>query len=91
MHPLTPWPSTSPQTQVVYEHLLKRLSESDETSDLTLVYVQYMRSMRRTGGTKAMRDVFKVARVDERCSHHAFVAAALMELSTAKNGDKVRT
>lgn len=46
--------------------------------------------MRRTGGAKAMREVFKIARSDDRCSHHVFVAAALMELSTAKNGDKVR-
>lgn len=51
---------------------------------------RYMRSMRRTGGAKAMREVFKMARNDKRCTHQVFVAAALMELSSAKQGEKVR-
>jgi len=76
------------EAQVVYVQMLKRLDEVGG-EDLTLVYIQYMRSMRRTGGEKALREVFKLARMDDKCSHHVFVAAALMELATVKSGGVV--
>eukprot|EP00038_Savillea_parva_P013449 m.8376 g.8376 ORF g.8376 m.8376 type:complete len:714 (+) comp2529_c0_seq1:271-2412(+) len=79
------------EAQAVYEQMLKRIQvgQDNDGSNLTLVYIQYMRSMRRANGTKGMRDVFKIARQDTRCSHHVFVAAALMELSSAGKPETV--
>lgn len=48
------------------------------------VYVQYMKFCRRTGGIKAARNIFKLAREDNRCGHQVYVAAALMEYNVSK-------
>ena len=48
------------------------------------VYVQYMKFCRRTGGIKAARNVFKLAREDSRCGHQAYTAAALVEYNVSK-------
>lgn len=43
-----------------------------------------MKFVRRTEGVKAARVIFKRGREDIRCSHHVFVAAALMEYYCSK-------
>ncbi|XP_043289608.1 protein suppressor of forked isoform X2 [Venturia canescens] len=53
--------------------------------DPTLAYVQYMKFARRAEGIKSARTVFKRAREDQRCRHHVYVAAALMEYYCTKD------
>ncbi|XP_032594403.1 protein suppressor of forked-like [Drosophila grimshawi] len=53
--------------------------------DPTLVYVQYMKFIRRTKGIKSARAIFKQARKDVRSSYHIFVTAALMEYYCSKD------
>ncbi len=48
-------------------------------------YIQYMKFCRRTEGTTAARSIFKRAREDKRTTHHAYVAAALMEYYCTKD------
>eukprot|EP00041_Stephanoeca_diplocostata_P017962 m.372340 g.372340 ORF g.372340 m.372340 type:complete len:694 (+) comp20871_c0_seq1:257-2338(+) len=72
------------QTNAIYERLLQR-----DDVDTTLVFVQYMRAARRTGGEKEFRSIFSRARQDRRCSHYVYIASALMELSGAKNAETV--
>lgn len=56
------------------------------SSVLTLqAYVQYMKFARRAEGIKSARTVFKRAREDQRCMHHVYVAAALMEYYCTKD------
>ena len=50
------------------------------------VYIQYMRFARRAEGIKAARQVFKLAREDNRTKHHVYIAAALMEYYCSKVG-----
>ena len=54
------------------------------TNDVTLIYVQYMRFMRRTKGITASRDIFKKGREDTRCDFTLFVAAANLEYYCTK-------
>lgn len=67
----------------IYNNLIEA-SKDDEQIDLTLVYIQLMRFMRRTEGLKQARAVFHTAREEKRCSHHIYTAAALMEYSSTK-------
>ncbi|KAJ8688604.1 hypothetical protein QAD02_024399 [Eretmocerus hayati] len=53
--------------------------------DPTLAFVQYMKFARRAEGIKSARTVFKKAREDQRCRHHVYVAAALMEYYCTKD------
>ncbi|XP_065896661.1 cleavage stimulation factor subunit 3-like [Dysidea avara] len=68
------WHGNSEAVTGIYESLLKV-----EEIDCTLVYIQFMKSARRTGGIKTARSVFKRAREDPRCGWQVYVAAALME------------
>lgn len=68
----------------IYNNLIEA-SKEDEQIDLTLVYIQFMRFTCRTEGSSAARAVFKRARDDERCSHHIYTAAALMEYHCNKD------
>lgn len=68
----------------IYNNLIEAARE-DKQIDLTLVYIQLMRFTRRTEGSKAARAVFIKARNDERCSHHIFTAAALMDYHCSKD------
>ncbi|KAG1686688.1 Cleavage stimulation factor subunit 3 [Nymphon striatum] len=56
-----------------------------KTVDPTLAYIQYMKFCRRAEGIKSARVVFKRAREDERCGHHVYIAAALMEYYCSKD------
>jgi cleavage stimulation factor subunit 3 len=44
-----------------------------------------MKFARRAEGIKSARTVFKRAREDQRCRHHVYVAAALMEYYCTKD------
>lgn len=68
----------------IYNNLVEA-SKEDERIDLTLVYIQFMRFTCRTEGSSAARLIFKRAREDERCTHHVYTAAALMEYHCNKD------
>jgi cleavage stimulation factor subunit 3 len=59
----------------IYEKLLTESSLTDPT----LVYVHYMRYVRRSEGMKNFRTIFKKAREDTRTGHQAYTASALIE------------
>ena len=66
----------------VYEALI----ECAEDHNVTLVYIQYMRYLRRNDTTikqKNLRDLFKRIRKDTRSTYHATIAYAFMELAAA--------
>ncbi|VDM52621.1 unnamed protein product [Angiostrongylus costaricensis] len=66
----------------IYDNLL-----AIDHIDPTLTYIQLMKFTRRTEGVRAARAVFKRAREDNRCRHHVFIAAALMEFYCSKDKD----
>ncbi|KAJ1361978.1 hypothetical protein KIN20_021376, partial [Parelaphostrongylus tenuis] len=66
----------------IYDNLL-----AIDHIDPTLTYIQLMKFTRRTEGVRAARLVFKRAREDNRCRHHVFIAAALMEFYCSKDKD----
>lgn len=68
----------------IYNNLIEAAKE-DDTINLTLVYIQLMKFTRRTDGLKSARAVFKRARDDNKCSHHIYSAAALMEYHCTKD------
>lgn len=59
----------------IYEKLLAEPGLTDPT----LVYIHYMRYIRRSEGMKNFRAVFKKAREDPRSRHQVFTASALIE------------
>ena len=59
----------------IYEKLLTEPTLTDPT----LVYVHYMRYIRRSEGMKNFRAVFKKAREDTRSCHQVYTASALIE------------
>eukprot|EP00051_Salpingoeca_urceolata_P020530 m.309155 g.309155 ORF g.309155 m.309155 type:complete len:820 (+) comp19636_c0_seq5:265-2724(+) len=67
-----------------YETLVQR-----DDVDATLVYIQYMKFARRTGDIKAVREVFKKVRKDDRCGYQAYVASALLERGSGERGATV--
>lgn len=68
----------------IYNNLLDVAME-DNSLNLTLIFIQKMRFIRRTEGLKSARIVFKNARDTKKCSHHIYSAAALMEYHCTKN------
>ncbi|KAI8807587.1 hypothetical protein BJ742DRAFT_812149 [Cladochytrium replicatum] len=52
---------------------------------LTLAWIVYMRTARRTQGVKGAREIFKNARKSPNCTYHIFVASALMEYHCSKD------
>lgn len=68
----------------IFNNLIEAGSQ-DDSIDLTLVYVQLLRSTRRTEGIRAARQVFKRARDEKKCNHHIYTAAALMEYHCTKD------
>lgn len=70
----------------IYNNLIETLKNGNQSNnDLTLVYIQLMRFVRRTDGLKAARAIFKQARDDNKCTHHIYTAAALMEYHSTKD------
>ncbi|KAK9449515.1 uncharacterized protein V1518DRAFT_416202 [Limtongia smithiae] len=67
------------------EKKLKAVDESSQkriallSKDLTLCNTMRMRAVKRMEGLKVARQVFAEARKQEYCTHHIFVASALME------------
>lgn len=47
-------------------------------------FIQYMKFARRAEGIKSARQIFKMAREDNRTNYQVFVAAALMEYYCSK-------
>lgn len=72
------------KAQDIYNNLLEA-SKEDPSLNPTLIYIQLMRFTRRTDGLKAARAVFKRARDENKCSHHIYSAAALMEYHCTKD------
>ncbi|KAI8808347.1 hypothetical protein BJ742DRAFT_288347 [Cladochytrium replicatum] len=67
----------------VEEH---RKKDTDSTRKaLTLAWIVYMRTARRTQGIKGAREIFKNARKSPSCTYHLFVASALMEYHCSKD------
>ena len=65
------------------EAIYKKCYENQQTN-VTLVYINFMRFMRRTKGIKAARDVFKLGREDKQTTYHLYIAAAEMEFLCTK-------
>ncbi|EDV26461.1 uncharacterized protein TRIADDRAFT_21977, partial [Trichoplax adhaerens] len=63
----------------IYNKLLLR-----DDVDPTLVYIQYIKFVRRAEGIQSARKVFKKSRNDARSQYHVYVAAALMEYHCSK-------
>lgn len=66
------------------EEIYKKCLDNTQ-NDTTLVYIHYMRFMRRIHGIKAARDVFKLGRADRRVSYQLYIAAAEMEYYCTKD------
>lgn len=64
----------------LYKQALERCS-----NDITLVYIHFMRFMRRTKGLDAARKIFKMGREDSRTTYHLYIAAANMEYFCTKD------
>lgn len=67
----------------IYNKLIE-LGQQDRTVDITLVYIQLMRFVRRTEGIKSARSIFVRAKSDQNCGHQMYTAAALMENQCTK-------
>lgn len=65
------------QYDKVHEIYKKALAIPD--NEVTLVYIQYMRFVRRAEGMASFRNVFRVARQDTRVKYHAYIYVALVE------------
>ena len=65
------------QFDKVHEIYKKALAIPD--NEVTLVYIQYMRFVRRAEGLASLRKVFRLARQDERVKYHAYIYVALVE------------
>ncbi len=65
------------------EAIYKKCYENQQIN-ATLVYIIYMRFMRRTKGIKAAREVFKLGREDKRSTYQLYIAAADMEFLCTK-------
>lgn len=68
----------------IYNNLIEANRENGQI-DLTLVFIQLMRFVRRTEGLKAARAIFKRAKDEKHCSHQLYTAAALMEYHCTKD------
>ncbi|KAF7493188.1 Cleavage stimulation factor subunit 3 [Sarcoptes scabiei] len=66
----------------IYEKLLR--IETPEFNP-TLIYVQYMKFIRRTESITSARAIFKRAREDTRCTYEIYIASALMEYYCSKD------
>ncbi|KAI8607352.1 hypothetical protein BC830DRAFT_1048334, partial [Chytriomyces sp. MP71] len=51
----------------------------------SLVWIVYMRVARRSESVKVARNLFKQAKKSELCTHHVYVASALMEYYASKD------
>ena len=65
------------QYDKVHEIYKKALAIPD--NEVTLVYIQYMRFVRRSEGLASLRKIFRMARQDSRVKYHVYIYAALVE------------
>ena len=71
------------EAKKIYENLVKRIG-SLEPPTQGLIWIQYMRFLRRTEGASSSRKLFLRAR-REGCTHHVYSTSALLEWQNGKD------